>query len=71
MTSALHHSPSQAKREARRFNVLKAQRRRLLLALEAALAGVSRQWMPVVIADEARAAIDEVRDCRIVPLEDS
>lgn len=70
MTSALHRSPSQARREVRRFEVLKAQRRRLLLALERA-DSMADPWADVKLRAEVGLAIDEVRACRVVPLEDA
>ena len=81
MTSALHHSPSQAKREARRFNVLKEQRRQLLRSLEECkwrlenllvLLPSNRPERVDVETDLrfAREVIGRVRECRIVPVDE-
>lgn len=69
MTSALQRSPSQVRRESRRFEALKAQRARLLAALEAAIA-LERPWADVNVKRVAREAIHDAYTCEIVPLED-
>lgn len=73
MTSALRRSPSQVTRESRRFQVLVAQRLRLLHALEeldrAACESGRIAGSPLDEAvSEARRASAQVRGCRIVPV---